>query len=157
MFTSHCILLLLFKYICLFILSFRTEKILQDSGVTVAPPARSVGKGGVAISSASGSPAGTLSKPLTHKHVAEVVEDENEGEGDDGDRDDENQKAGEEEEEEDEAEDKDGDGDEDEDEGGKGSDVEEEEKGDQRMEIIVEDNTGESNLNFIISIHSNNS
>ena len=126
-FTSHSnyFFLKLFKYIHLFILSFRTEKILQDSGVTIAPPARSVGKGGVAISSASASAAGTLSKPLTHKHVAEIVEDEGEGEGegDDGDGDDENQKAGEEEEEEEEEEE---DGDKDEDEGGKGSDVEEE-------------------------------
>ena len=96
--------LLLFKYIHSFILSFRTEKILQDSGVTIAPPARSVGKGGVAISSASPSAAGTLSKPLTCKRVAEVVEDEGEGEGDDGDGDDENQKAGEEEEKEEEEE-----------------------------------------------------
>ena len=90
MFTSHHILLLLFKYIHLFILSFRTKKILQDRGVTVAPSARSVGKGGVVISSASASAAGTLSKPLTCKHVAEVVEDEDEDEGDDGDGDDEN-------------------------------------------------------------------
>ena len=145
----------IFKYIHLFILSFGAEKILQDSGVTIAPPARSVGKGGVAISSASASAAGTLSKPLTRKHVAKVVEDEGEGEGevDDRDGDDENQKAGEEEEEEEEEEE---DGNEDEDEGGKGSNVEEEEKGDQGMEIIVEDDTGESNLNFIILIHSNN-
>jgi hypothetical protein len=156
MFTSHSnfFLFKLFKYIHLFILSFRTEKILQDSGVTIAPPARFVGKGGVAISSDSASAAGTLSKPLTHKRVAEVVEDKDEGEGggDDGDGDDENQKAGEKEEEEEEEEDGDKDGDEDE--GGKGSDVEEEDQG---MEIIVENNTGESNLNFIILIHSNNS
>ena len=148
MFTSHSNYFFqnISSFIYLFILSFRTEKIFQDSGVTIAPPARSVGKGGVAISSASASAAGTLSKPLTCKRVAEVVEGEGEGEGDDGDGDDGDQKAGEEEEEEEEEED--GDKDEDEDEGGKGSDVEEEEKGDQGMEIIVEDNTGESNSNL---------
>src|ERR1700678_2223299 len=105
-----------------FILSFRTEKILKDSGVAVAPPARSVGKGGVAITSASLSVARTVSKPLTRKRVAEVVEDEDSS--DDGEGDDENQKAENKDEDEDEDEDgngnedgdKDGDGDGDEDE-----------------------------------------
>src|ERR1700678_1328573 len=115
-----------------FILSFRTEKILKDSGVAVAPPARSVGKGGVATTSASTSVARTISKPLTHKCVAEVVEDEDSS--DDRDGDDENQKAGNEDEDDDgdgdEDGDKDGDGDEDEDEDEeeKKSNVEEEEK-----------------------------
>ena len=59
-----------------FILSSRTEKILKDSGITVAPLARSVGKGGVDITSTAASAAGTVGKPLTRKRVAEVVEDE---------------------------------------------------------------------------------
>jgi cobalamin biosynthesis protein CobT len=145
---------------------YRTEKILKDSAVAVAPPARSVQKGGAAITSASSA----VGKPLTRKRIAEVVEDENESDGsgeEDGDEDEEGRKAedaenedeeeegGDVEEEEGKGDDEESEEEEEKEEEKKGDDVEEEEK-DEGMDVIIEDAKGESDLNFITLIYSNN-
>ena len=79
----------------------RSEKILSDSAVPVAPPARPLNKGRAAITSASA--AGVNSS--ARKHVADVVdvEDESDGKEDGGDDGEDGEENGEEEEEEEES------------------------------------------------------
>ena len=81
--------------ILLMYLLYRTEKILNDSAVSVAPPARPVRK--------VSAPGAALTKPSTRQRVAEVIDkDDEEGEDEDGEGDDDDGGENDEEEEEEE-------------------------------------------------------
>lgn len=108
--VTPCVISVIFIIeILLIYLLYRTEKILNESAVSVAPPARPIQK--------VSAPGAALTKPSTRQRVAEVMdkddeesEDEDgEGEDDDGGENDEEEEGGEDGEEEEE---EDGDGEE---------------------------------------------